>query len=121
VDLRFTNDDAESLKRYDWPGNVRELQNVIERAMILAKGERLRLDVAMAYSSNASLKIPSIHPIIGIYSFPAVNHQPEFTAYCISPVADQALADGALAMAYTVVDVSQDVDLRKRLMAARGA
>jgi DNA-binding NtrC family response regulator len=33
-------DDAclESLKRYRWPGNVRELRNVIERALVLAKG-----------------------------------------------------------------------------------
>ena len=28
----------EALQRYDWPGNVRELENVIERAMILARG-----------------------------------------------------------------------------------
>ncbi|HLK86668.1 MAG TPA: sigma 54-interacting transcriptional regulator [Candidatus Binataceae bacterium] len=49
-DVRFTNDDAELLKSYDWPGNVRELQNVIERAMILAKGTRLRLDLALAHS-----------------------------------------------------------------------
>ena len=31
------------LTRYDWPGNVRELQNVIERAMVLAKGPVLEL------------------------------------------------------------------------------
>ena len=27
------------LEQYDWPGNVRELRNVIERAIILARGE----------------------------------------------------------------------------------
>ena len=27
------------MKSYSWPGNVRELRNVIERAVILAKGE----------------------------------------------------------------------------------
>jgi DNA-binding NtrC family response regulator len=27
------------LEQYDWPGNVRELRNVVERAIILAKGE----------------------------------------------------------------------------------
>lgn len=52
--LRFTNDDADLLKQYDWPGNVRELQNVVERAMILAKGARLRLDLALAYSRSES-------------------------------------------------------------------
>jgi transcriptional regulator with GAF, ATPase, and Fis domain len=39
--------DIEQLQRYDWPGNIRELQNVIERAVILSKGVRLRLDVAL--------------------------------------------------------------------------
>ena len=29
----------EKLKSYSWPGNVRELRNVIERAVILSKGE----------------------------------------------------------------------------------
>src|SRR5262249_37985673 len=34
----------QALCRYSWPGNVRELQNVIERAVILAKGDTI-LDV----------------------------------------------------------------------------
>ena len=29
------------LHQYDWPGNVRELRNVIERATILARGDRI--------------------------------------------------------------------------------
>ena len=37
-----------SLQAHDWPGNIRELRNVIERAVIMSKGERLRLDLAMA-------------------------------------------------------------------------
>ena len=32
-----------ALQDYDWPGNVRELENVIERAVILAKGSTLHL------------------------------------------------------------------------------
>ncbi len=34
----FSHEAAEFLLDYDWPGNVRELENVIERAIILAKG-----------------------------------------------------------------------------------
>ncbi len=30
------------LASYDWPGNVRELENVIERAVVLAKGDDAR-------------------------------------------------------------------------------
>jgi transcriptional regulator with GAF, ATPase, and Fis domain len=35
------------LKAYNWPGNVRELENVIERAVITARGGRLNLDRAL--------------------------------------------------------------------------
>jgi formate hydrogenlyase transcriptional activator len=35
----------QELQSYDWPGNVRELQNVIERAVILARGRYLRFDL----------------------------------------------------------------------------
>jgi transcriptional regulator with PAS, ATPase and Fis domain len=29
--------------KYDWPGNVRQLKNVIERAVVMVKGERITL------------------------------------------------------------------------------
>ncbi len=65
---------------------------------------------------NVSLKIPSIHPTIGIASMPAVNHQPEFTAHCIKPEADKAVIDGALAMAWTAIDFVSDKTLRDQLI-----
>ena len=34
----------ELLVRHDWPGNVRELENVIRRAIVMAKGEAIRPD-----------------------------------------------------------------------------
>jgi DNA-binding NtrC family response regulator len=33
-----------ALQRFSWPGNVRELQNVIERAVLLGKGDTIELD-----------------------------------------------------------------------------
>ena len=33
----------QAFRRYDWPGNVRELMNVIERAMLLCKGDEITL------------------------------------------------------------------------------
>jgi transcriptional regulator with GAF, ATPase, and Fis domain len=32
------------LKSYPWPGNIRELQNVIERSVIISKGDELAVD-----------------------------------------------------------------------------
>lgn len=66
---------------------------------------------------NVSLAMPSIHPMIGIRSAPAVNHQPEFAAHCITKDADQAMVDGALAMAWTCIDMASDAAVRERLIA----
>jgi amidohydrolase len=65
---------------------------------------------------NISLAIPSIHPLIGIDSLPAVNHQPEFAAHCAMPAADRALYDGAVAMAWTAIDLATDASVRERLL-----
>ncbi|HVC36891.1 MAG TPA: amidohydrolase [Gammaproteobacteria bacterium] len=68
---------------------------------------------------NVSKAIPSIHPMISIDCLPAVNHQPEFTAHCVSAAADQALWDGALGMAWTVIDMAADKNLSTRLLARK--
>jgi transcriptional regulator with GAF, ATPase, and Fis domain len=43
----LTADQMRRLQGYAWPGNVRELQNVIERAVITAVGDRVNLDRAL--------------------------------------------------------------------------
>jgi len=67
---------------------------------------------------NVSLAMPSIHPMIGINSWPAANHQPEFTEHCATEAADKAVIDGALAMAWTAIDLATDEAVRERLLAA---
>jgi amidohydrolase len=56
---------------------------------------------------NVSYVVPSIHPMLGIASHPAVNHQREFAAHTVTPDGDKAIRDGALAMAFTVIDLAE--------------
>jgi len=45
--MKIEGFDPAALKRmasYGWPGNVRELENVVERAMVLADGDRIEVD-----------------------------------------------------------------------------
>jgi DNA-binding NtrC family response regulator len=48
---RLTRAGVETLQAYDWPGNIRELRNVIERAVIFARGGALEFDIPRNGSS----------------------------------------------------------------------
>jgi transcriptional regulator with PAS, ATPase and Fis domain len=50
----ITDDGAALLRSYSWPGNVRELRNVIERAVVLTKGEWIEEGNLPPYIRNAA-------------------------------------------------------------------
>jgi transcriptional regulator with GAF, ATPase, and Fis domain len=50
---RLTQAGIDALQSYDWPGNIRELRNVIERAVIFARGGVLEFDLLVMDSSPA--------------------------------------------------------------------
>ncbi len=81
-------------------------------------GDLVKKAAASTDMGNVSLAIPSIHPALGIDSMPAVNHQPDFTARCVTEPADRAAIEGALAMAWTAIDMAADESLRARLIGA---
>lgn len=76
-----------------------------------------RMSRASTDMGNVSQVVAAIHPYIGIASAPAVNHQREFAAACVTPAADAALLDAATALALTVVDAATDDAVRTRLLA----
>jgi PAS domain S-box-containing protein len=45
----------DALQRYAWPGNIRELRNLVERAMIMASGPKLRIQLPPVVASSPSV------------------------------------------------------------------
>jgi DNA-binding NtrC family response regulator len=57
----FTDEALGAFQRYRWPGNVRELENVVERAVLLGKGDQVRVeDLPAALVQAAPLLV---HPV----------------------------------------------------------
>jgi formate hydrogenlyase transcriptional activator len=54
-----------AMQQYSWPGNIRELQNVIERCVILADGEVLRVEPSMLMQEPPSSTRATYPPAIG--------------------------------------------------------
>lgn len=65
--IDITNDTLDMLVEYNWPGNVRELRNVIERAMVVTKGNLIELnDLSFFFPSAESDpgdNIPSLEDV----------------------------------------------------------
>jgi transcriptional regulator with GAF, ATPase, and Fis domain len=59
---RLTRTGIETLQGYDWPGNIRELRNVIERAVIVARGGALNFDLPV---TGPSTDLSSFEPRSG--------------------------------------------------------
>jgi formate hydrogenlyase transcriptional activator len=49
----------ELLMNYNWPGNVRELENIIERGMIVSRGDTLAIDPKWLSEDEDSAAVPS--------------------------------------------------------------
>ena len=86
-------------------------QDIVDvyRANAVALGRTPDDEHEMTFSTdmgNVSLEIPSIHPCIGIEAGGAMNHQPEFAGACVNASADRAVLEGALAMAWTAIDLA---------------
>jgi NtrC-family two-component system response regulator AlgB len=58
--MEFTPEALAAMKAYEWPGNVRELRNAIERATILARGDRVGVE-----HLPASLGARGVEPKLG--------------------------------------------------------
>ncbi|HET9443530.1 MAG TPA: M20 family metallopeptidase [Acidimicrobiales bacterium] len=79
--------------------------------------EVMRRMIGSTDMANVSLAIPTIHPMLGLDCYPVSNHQAAFAEHCATPVADRALRDGAVAMAWTCIDAATTPAVRERLLA----
>jgi DNA-binding NtrC family response regulator len=56
--LAFTPESEQALLSHSWPGNARELENAIERAVVLAHGERITPEDLLLEQSSTSSETP---------------------------------------------------------------
>lgn len=67
---------------------------------------------------DVSQLVPTIHPYLQICERGIGNHTPEFADAAAGPLADELLAAGATALAWTAADVLVQPELREQLQAS---
>ncbi|MDO4568749.1 MAG: sigma-54-dependent Fis family transcriptional regulator [Planctomycetia bacterium] len=64
--LGFSTEAEEKLTHYSWPGNIRELKNVIERAVVFARGTRIEAqDLLLSKISTETPIMPEVKNLSG--------------------------------------------------------
>ena len=71
--LEISPDVMELLQEYSWPGNIRELRNVLERAILLSRGQPLTADYFYGMDDSTNLDVPAAMPA-GKYSDVEESH-----------------------------------------------
>jgi len=92
----------EVLSGYDWPGNVRELQNMVERALVLARGGPLRAEHFPMEAAPAGAPPGEPGP-------PPLGRMNEVVEALEARMIDEALAqtEGNKARAAALLDISE--------------
>jgi DNA-binding NtrC family response regulator len=68
----FTDEVMSTFIRYPWPGNIRQLRNIIERAVVLAKSDRISItDLPEEFQS----RFPGAAPVIDVKPLKTLERQ----------------------------------------------
>jgi two-component system, response regulator FlrC len=74
-----TQDALDALQGHDWPGNVRELENVIQRALLLAPGDRIEASHIVFDASTRPVPVlapapdPTLTNIVRLHEVQAIQ------------------------------------------------
>ena len=61
----FSDEALSALVRYAWPGNVRELENAVERAVVVCRGDEVRVpDLIPTIASQAAAATTDLSPVV---------------------------------------------------------
>lgn len=99
-----------------------ELAELFDSALAQLRGDRAEdwgpgMTLGSTDMGDVSQYLPSIHPMIALDGTDATPHQHEFTAAAVSPLGDEAVLHGALALARAAIAAVETPRVRERLLA----
>ncbi len=84
------------------------VRNASEVGRVVVPEEPGKIVVGSTDMGNVSYAVPSIHPMIQCAPHGTAIHTEDFARYTNTEEADRAVIDGALSMAYTIIDCWTD-------------
>ena len=115
-EIKITSELLDFLINYSWPGNVREMQNLVERMVILAEGDRLGLaDLPPSLFSLEKMKLEKSRAV----GDQVESRQPTFTRKSLQDI-ERAEIEAALRRhGWVQVRAARDLGLTERQIGYR--
>jgi amidohydrolase len=104
-----------------WLADVFRAEMVRQGRTPVAAEVEAALPLGSTDMGNVTQVMPGIHPIVGIDADGASIHQPGFAAAAAGPSADQAVVEGAIMLARTVVTLAETPAERDRVVRLQAA
>jgi Nif-specific regulatory protein len=115
-ELKITSELLDFFINYSWPGNVREMQNLVERMVILAEGDRLSLgDLPPNLFSLEKMKQEKSQEVVN----KAENRQPTFTRKSLQDIERTEIEAALRRNGWVQVRAARELGLTERQIGYR--
>jgi amidohydrolase len=117
--VEYTEPTYDPLKPDRWLADTVRAEMVRLGRMPVDAEFEARYPLGSTDMGNITQVLPGIHPMVAVDAGGASLHQPDFTTAAAGPSADDAVIDGAIMLARTVVHLAEAPDARDRVLVAR--
>jgi Nif-specific regulatory protein len=115
-DIKITSELLDFFINYTWPGNVREMQNLVERMVILAEGDRLSLsDLPPSLFSLEKMKQEKAQEVVE----KGENRQPAFTRKSLQDIERSEIEAALRRNGWVQVRAARELGLSERQIGYR--
>jgi Nif-specific regulatory protein len=115
-DIKITSELLDFFINYTWPGNVREMQNLVERMVILAEGDRLSLsDLPPSLFSLEKMKQDKALEVVD----KGENRQPAFTRKSLQDIERSEIEAALRRNGWVQVRAARELGLSERQIGYR--
>ena len=117
--IKLTSELLDFLVKYKWPGNVREMQNLVERMVILAEGDRLSLADLPPEVTGQGIAIVDERPLTPPFREPAALPRVKMERMSLQEIERSEVESALRRHGWVQVRAAKELGLTQRQMGYR--
>ena len=117
--VRFSREVVDFFNRYRWPGNVRELQNLVERLVIMADGDLVRMVDLPSYMVAEPEADPVLVSVAPVSVAPTAGHLPRLAGESLKDLERREVEEALRRHGWVQARAARELGLTQRQIGYR--